>query len=183
MFNFNLSTETIIYRLIATAKGLGDPFAGLVMQAQKALRQMEKEGQEEFEDPDRAFADLDNADGDEGKPRGRGKGRGRGRGRARGKTAKTAPSAASHGVPVDHVEGGAEVVETTEKVQGPEADVSNAAKRPHEEGDAPPAVTPKKKAKRKPAKRAGANTPENAAKKGKKEEDASPTPEDWYQIP
>lgn len=51
-------------------------------QAQAALRQMQKEGGQEHEDPDRLYADE--AD-DEGHPKPRGRGRGRGKGRGRGR--------------------------------------------------------------------------------------------------
>jgi len=60
-----------------------------ICQGQKALRQMEKESQLEYEDPDKLYAQEAAEEEEEGIPKktkGRGKGRGRGRGRAgRGK--------------------------------------------------------------------------------------------------
>ena len=150
------------------------------MQGQKALKQMAKEVHEEHEDPDRAYADLEN-EGDEGKPR-RGRGRGKGtRGRGRGAAARkamavpdTAVSAASESVSVDDAAVSAEAAEAADLVgKDPraEAEVSNVPhKRPQEDA---PAITPKK-AKKVPApkaKRSAPKSPGNAAKKAKAKKD------------
>ena len=152
------------------------------MQGQKALKQMAKEVHEEHEDPDRAYADLEN-EGDEGKPR-RGKGRGRGaRGRGRGAARKAmavpdiAVSAASESVSVDDAEErkpsaeAAEAADLVGKDPRAEAEVSNVPhKRPQEDA---PAITPKK-AKKVPApkaKRSAPKSPGNAAKKAKAKKD------------
>lgn len=62
------------------------------MQAQAALRVMQKEAQQEYDDPDRFYQDQDEDDDAGGKKRrapsgGKGKGRGKGRGRGRGRGA------------------------------------------------------------------------------------------------
>lgn len=65
-------------------------------QAQAALRQMQKEGGQEHEDPDRLYADE--AD-DEGNPKPRGRGRGKGRGRGRGRCGTPRQPNTSRGAP------------------------------------------------------------------------------------
>lgn len=157
------------------------------MQGQKALKQMAKEVHEEHEDPDRAYADLED-EGNEGKTR-RGRGRGRGaRGRGRGAAARkamavpdTAVSAASESVSVADAEErkpsaeAAEAADLVGKDPRNEAGVSNVPhKRPQEDA---PAITPKKRKKgpASKAKRSALKSPGNAAKKAKEKED-------WYHF-
>ena len=142
-------------------------------QGQKALRQMEKEAQQEIEDPDRYFADEDEMTALPRKGRGRGRSRGRGRGaRGRGKRVDTSAAATSAPSVTPKPTGQPEVVE----------DDDEGGK--HDDGEMEPGVEPVSKKpkksvipKAKTSKRRGILKRANSKSPGKMDLKPSPAKE------